>query len=411
MSKLCTALLLLAIVSGDLAARERAARVDKKSEEVLRRLERYYRSVQTVGVKVSCATTIQSGGGKQEMFCSYDASIARPNKVAIIPAKCTEGTMATTLVSDGATGVVAYSDYLKRHVKRLPVESLDEIFWSEDMSLVNRTLASMFMLNYLMQGKPYEAILRQVNEVRYVADELLDGQACDHLSFIENDVTWELWVDQGKAPLLRKVVPDVSKLMAADSGMKTDVLVKFSDWKIDQPIADAAFQFALPKNSLRIDSFYEDDDVWRKRLLGKAAPISKLKLHDGAEHNLSADRGNIVILDFWSIWCVPCCKQLPALVEIAAAYKDRNVVLYTVHEDNDLEPMRAYLKKQGLAMNVAMDAERALATSYRVIGIPQTVLIDKDGTVQAIHVGGNDNIKAELTRELETLLAGKKLVK
>jgi peroxiredoxin len=409
MKTLCAALLVAGIAL-HAGAREATVRVERKAEEVLRGMEKYYRALQTLSVKVSCATTIHNAGTKQEMFCSYDTSIARPSKIAIIPAKCSEGTMPTTLVSDG-TRVIVYMDYLKRYAQRPKPDSLDDIFWSEDIGLVNRTLASMFTLNCLMQGKPYDAILRQAVEVKYVGEELLDGVKADHIRVIERDVTWELWVDNGKTPLVRKVVPDVSKLMAAAGGMKCDVLVKFTDWQVDQPIADAAFQFAVPKTALLIDSFYEEDDAWRNRLLGKPAPATSLKLSDGTDHDLTTDKGSIVILDFWSIWCVPCCKQLPALTELAAAYKDRKVVLYTVHEDNDVDQMRNYVKKQGLVMNVAVDVNRHLATKFRVIGIPQTVVIDKDGTVQAIHVGGNDNIKADLQKQIDTLLAGRKLVK
>jgi peroxiredoxin len=405
------ALLGLALLAPMAAAREAGARVERRAETVLRAMEKFYRSTRTLTAHVSCATTIVTAGDKQDLFCAYDARLARPNKLAIIPGKCSPGTMAPTVISDGKTGVSAYMDFNKRHTLRPAAESLDDVFKSEDIALVNRTLAGMFLLNQLMQSSPYETLLRHVLEVKYVGEELLDGRKTDHLSFIEKDVTWELWVDQGAAPLPRKAVPDVSKLMDPASGMKTTVLVEFSGWTTDAPIADELFHFAIPQDSLLIDSFYETDDDWRNRLLGKAPPATKLKLSDGSEHDLAADKGSIVMLDFWSIWCAPCCRQLPALTELAAEYKDRHVVLYTVHENNDLEAMRAFLKKQNLAPPVALDDKRELATKYRVIGIPQTVLIGKDGSVQAIHVGGNPQFKAELKAQLDALLAGRKLAK
>jgi hypothetical protein len=47
---------------------------------------------------------------------------------------------------------------------------------------------------------------------------------------------------------------------------------------------------------------------------------------------------------------------------------------------------------------------------YGVKGIPQTVLIGKDGTVQAVHVGVAPDLKKRLRRELDALVAGKGLV-
>ena len=110
MKTLCAAVL-LATIAMHASAREATVRVERKAEQVLRGMEKYYRALQTLSVKVSCATTIHSAGTRQDMFCSYDTSIARPNKIAIIPGKCSEGTMPTTLVSDG-TRVIAYMDYL-----------------------------------------------------------------------------------------------------------------------------------------------------------------------------------------------------------------------------------------------------------------------------------------------------------
>ena len=48
---------------------------------------------------------------------------------------------------------------------------------------------------------------------------------------------------------------------------------------------------------------------------------------------------------------------------------------------------------------------------YGVQGIPQTVLIGKDGTVQAVHVGFMPEMKQKLRDELDALLAGKNLAK
>ena len=48
-------------------------------------------------------------------------------------------------------------------------------------------------------------------------------------------------------------------------------------------------------------------------------------------------------------------------------------------------------------------------SQHRVIGIPQTVIVGKDGSVQAVHVGVLPNLKEQLIKELDALVAGKRL--
>ena len=58
-----------------------------------------------------------------------------------------------------------------------------------------------------------------------------------------------------------------------------------------------------------------------------------------------------------------------------------------------------------------MDANNEISELYKVDGIPQTVLIGKDGKVQVVHVGYNSQLGKMLTKEIEALLAGKDLAK
>ena len=56
-----------------------------------------------------------------------------------------------------------------------------------------------------------------------------------------------------------------------------------------------------------------------------------------------------------------------------------------------------------------MNTDNKISELYKVEGIPQTLLIGKDGKVQVVHVGFNGELGAILTKEVEDLLAGKDL--
>ena len=145
-------------------------------------------------------------------------------------------------------------------------------------------------------------------------------------------------------------------------------------------------------------------------LLAKPAPSFKLELLDGGEFDLSQQKDkNIVILDFWATWCGPCRRVMPIMEEIANEYKDKGVILIAVNLRESPQTIRSFLKEQGLHPIVALDKDGTVGTVYKAQAIPQTVIIGKEGIVQAVHVGALPNLKEILKKELNDLLAGKKL--
>jgi len=144
----------------------------------------------------------------------------------------------------------------------------------------------------------------------------------------------------------------------------------------------------------------------------KAQELDILKWVKGDPDMLAAMEGrNIVVLDFWATWCPPCRKALPILAEVTAGYADKDVVFYAVNISEEKDKINAFLAKEKFKCNVALDKDAAVAKLYNVDGIPQSVIIGKDGLVQVVHVGLVADLKDKLKKELEDLIAGKSLVK
>jgi thiol-disulfide isomerase/thioredoxin len=145
-------------------------------------------------------------------------------------------------------------------------------------------------------------------------------------------------------------------------------------------------------------------------LLGKPGPNFELDLLEGGRFELAEQKGkNVVILDFWATWCGPCRAALPGLLEISKEYQNKGVLLRAVDSGEEADTIRAYLKKANFVLSVPLDKDGSVAELYGVSGIPHTVIVGKDGTVQAIHVGYSPENKDRLRRELNDLLAGKPL--
>jgi thiol-disulfide isomerase/thioredoxin len=144
-------------------------------------------------------------------------------------------------------------------------------------------------------------------------------------------------------------------------------------------------------------------------LTGEPAPAFTLPLLEGGTFELAAHRGkHIVLLDFWATWCGPCRVAMPALVEVARAYAEKGVCYFAVNLREKPEKIRSYLREAGLEIAVPLDKDGSVAGQYGVRGIPTMVVVDKDGVVEKVHVGASPDLKVELTRALDDLLAGKK---
>jgi thiol-disulfide isomerase/thioredoxin len=119
--------------------------------------------------------------------------------------------------------------------------------------------------------------------------------------------------------------------------------------------------------------------------VGDVAPPFSLPSLAGESISLSDYRGRLVILDFWASWCVPCRLSMPSL-EAMARDLGEDVVLVGVSLDRTEAEARSYVNSRGYADLVALygslSEARDVAGDYRVLGIPRTFVIDREGIVR-----------------------------
>jgi peroxiredoxin len=122
-------------------------------------------------------------------------------------------------------------------------------------------------------------------------------------------------------------------------------------------------------------------------LEGKPAPDFKLKRVDGKDVSLADLKGSVVILDFWATWCGPCRASLPELDKIYADHKADGLRAYAVNLREEKDTVQKFVDQTKLGIPVLFDGEGQTADKYGVTGIPQTVVIGKDGSVKKVVVG------------------------
>ena len=143
----------------------------------------------------------------------------------------------------------------------------------------------------------------------------------------------------------------------------------------------------------------------RIRSWGKPAPAFTTTDVDGHPIDLKKNLGkNVIMLDFWATWCGPCVQAMPQVDAVAKKFADKGLVFYAVNAGEEPAAIKEFLTTSKMEIPVALDQKGEIGPLYGVEGIPQTVLIGKDGKVQVVHVGYNGQLGKMLTKEIEALL-------
>jgi len=116
------------------------------------------------------------------------------------------------------------------------------------------------------------------------------------------------------------------------------------------------------------------------------APDLKAKDLNGQELSLEAYKGKVVLLNFWATWCGPCRAEIPSLIRLQEAYKDRLQII-GMDVDDDEEQLRAFARNQGINYPVAMTS-LPVRLAYGGIGaLPTLFVINRESKVVQKHVG------------------------
>jgi thiol-disulfide isomerase/thioredoxin len=116
---------------------------------------------------------------------------------------------------------------------------------------------------------------------------------------------------------------------------------------------------------------------------------------------------DVILLDFWSIYCVSCIQAMPSLVRLYEKYKDKGFVLYGIDLDS-FSPRRVERFIKGLNFQITypviIDRKRQIATTYKVGMLPTVIIIGKDGKVKLFHIGYKAGDEEEFDHLIKSLL-------
>lgn len=129
----------------------------------------------------------------------------------------------------------------------------------------------------------------------------------------------------------------------------------------------------------------------RSVLLDGPAPDLQGTTLDGGTFDLADWRGQVVLVNVWASWCVPCQQEQPLLVSSYRELAPRGLQIVGINVRDKPEQARAFMQEFGQApWPSVQDPDGRHAVDWGTFALPETYLVDPDGTVVAKAVGELD---------------------
>lgn len=94
-------------------------------------------------------------------------------------------------------------------------------------------------------------------------------------------------------------------------------------------------------------------------------------------------KDNVVVLEFWATWCVPCVPAIKHYNELSEKFKGKPVRFIAITDEDEMR-IADFIKTQPIRTWIGLDKTRATFDAYQAAGLPHTVIINRNGHIAAI---------------------------
>lgn len=271
-------------------------------------------------------------------------------------------------------------------------------------------------LEMALCGDASAELLANIDKIEKVDDVTIGTAACPAVRItVEKQATITVAFDPTTS-LIRRVVFDRKAYAEARKQQdvkKVLVTVDYTTTETSAEIPADAFAWTPPVGARDVtglaDAGAADDAAepaaagGPTKLIGQPAADFDLKTLDGKSVKLSDLKGSVVLLDFWATWCGPCRQSLPHLDEIYKELGPNGLKAYAIDLREKPDVVQRFVDKTKLGIPVLLDTDGKVAKSFGVGGIPQTVVVGKDGIIKAVVVGSgtHDKVKAAIEEAMK----------
>lgn len=155
-----------------------------------------------------------------------------------------------------------------------------------------------------------------------------------------------------------------------------------------------------------LGAFPQGDELVRMTFVDQPAPaFDALEVAQGSvTPTLGAQRGKVVLLEFWASWCVACRAMIPHMNQWHAQYQGRGLRVIGVTNER-VARASLFARQLGMEFFILADPSSRTIRNYQASTIPAIFLIDRQGTVRDVMVGYDSRRLAQLDNMVQRLIA------
>jgi thiol-disulfide isomerase/thioredoxin len=207
----------------------------------------------------------------------------------------------------------------------------------------------------------------------------------------------------GKLDAAPELIDEVAGMLAANpddpqtAGLAMQFAGFFENVPDGEPLAVKAFEaigplFAKSSNP-QIQKLGDGFAGTLRRLSLPGKPMEiKGTLLDGTPFDQKSLAGKVVLVDFWATWCGPCRAEIPNMKKEYEKYHPKGFEVVGISLDEDRAALEKFVKSEEIPWPILFDQSdaggNALADFYGIRGIPQLILIGRDGNVITLNARG-----------------------
>lgn len=337
-------------------------------------------------------------------------TLERPNRVRL--------NLDVLAIQCDGSELVRYSRVVNRYTSESapPTLTISELFGpipADGMEL-------FLHLHLLTAPEPLSLILNDAVGIALEGEETIDGRACRIVRYEgpPGRMNGRLLIDRENGLLREFRLSADGKQATMPPGTPAWVSLKLAEAVVNEPVEAETFAFTPPPESVKVDDLSKPPVAQVAQAgsngngesvgsaVGKTAPDFTVETLDGKEIKLSALRGQVVVLDFWTAWCGPCIRAFPFLERAHKTFAGKPVMFVGVCSDqrSPLSKIKSTVAQNGLTFPIALDQAARVAVAFQIQGFPTTILIDQHGVIRSRDTGFSAYGISKLTQEINRLL-------
>ena len=149
-------------------------------------------------------------------------------------------------------------------------------------------------------------------------------------------------------------------------------------------------------------------------LLAEKIANAEIEMLDGSITRVADRKGKVLLLNLWATWCGPCRQEMPHLVEMQEEFRDKDLQVLGLNvgeqgadEPETLETITDFTESIKVNYELARIPNSLTEEFTRLTkfgGVPQTILVDRDGRLRGVFLGGGSRVINTMKKSVEKVV-------